>query len=178
MRRALGFVAAAAAVCIVPSAVWGQAAAPTPHQVELARQIIDASGQRQYMVGMMQSAARQTIENAAKDLPPDKQASSKAAADALSVVYARLAPRMLDVAADAYARTYSEDELSQILAFMRSPTGRAMSAKAPQVMQKVVAGMVTLMPEVRREYATELCARTDCPPQLKALAGSEAPTKP
>jgi uncharacterized protein len=56
--------------------------------------------------------------------------------------------------AKAYSETFSEEEIDGMLAFYESPAGRAMIAKMPMLMGKVMAvtqaQMGDLMPEIQR----------------------------
>ncbi|MDW5264750.1 MULTISPECIES: DUF2059 domain-containing protein [Acidobacteriaceae] len=67
-----------------------------------------------------------------------------------SVNWDKMKPIMVQV----YDETYTEEELDGILSFYRSPAGKAMVAKAPQLMSKSMALMVqqmrTLQPQIEQ----------------------------
>lgn len=67
-----------------------------------------------------------------------------------SVNWDKMKPIMIQV----YTETYTEEELDGILSFYRSPAGKAMVAKAPQLMSKsmtlMMQQMSTLQPQIEQ----------------------------
>lgn len=153
---------------VCPGAVWAQASTASPRQVALARDVIEASGQRESLAMMMRTGLAQIAEATAKSLPPEKQASSRAGSEAMQATMAKFSPRIVDLSADAYARTFSEQELTQILAFQRSPVGQAMRAKTPELTRNVLSSMAMLMPQIQQDFRAEFCKREACPTPANA----------
>ena len=98
-------------------------------------------------------------------LPPDRQKDvdefqdkvTKVIADAFS--WEKLRPAYVKLFADAY----SEQELDDIIAFYKSPTGRSMVAKTPELMVRAnevsKQRLAEAMPKMR-ELMTEFVRRT------------------
>jgi hypothetical protein len=80
--------------------------------------------------------------------------------------------------ARAYAETYSEQELSDILTFYKSPSGSALATKAPQLAQESLGGYFKLLPEIMRDAGEEVCAKTTCTAAQKAAFFGKTPPKP
>ncbi|MDD3118613.1 MAG: DUF2059 domain-containing protein [Victivallales bacterium] len=62
-----------------------------------------------------------------------------------------------------YSEVYTEDELNAVIAFMKSPAGRKMREKSPQLMEKAMRlaqrKMQTLLPELQ-QMERDFAART------------------
>jgi hypothetical protein len=117
-----------------------------------------------------QTPARSHLTPGQQKLADDFDAKvQKILADAVS--WDKLKPVMIQ----AYADTYTEEELDGILAFYKSPAGQAMLVKNPQLMshtvQLVQKEMADLQPQL--EQATQ-----DYVEQLKKLAPLPAAAKP
>jgi len=138
------------------------AAAPSPHRMELAREVIAASGVQKQMSGMFSNMMGQMMANVTKNVPPSAKARVDAFTQAETDVMVRYLPKIVDVVTDAYAKTYSDQELTDILTFYQSPSGQAMTAKAPLMAQNMMGGIMGLMPQIQHDVAEEACAKITC----------------
>jgi hypothetical protein len=84
-------------------------------------------------------------------------------------------PKMLDAMTVAYAKTYSEQELTDIDVFYRSPSGRAMIAKLPQVATASTHAIMGLQVEMRQDMVDEMCKRMVCTDLLRDQMLGHAP---
>lgn len=136
MKRFILAVLAGAALCLnsTPSAAAqasAPAAAPSAEQLELARQVIDATGLRKTLEPQVRAMLAQFPN-------PNLSKEGQAAQEEL---VSRL-PAVIDAVTVVYAQVYSEDELRGILSFYKSQAGKAMIAKSPQLTQAMVPAMM------------------------------------
>jgi hypothetical protein len=90
------------------------------------------------MVPSMEAQARAT----GKALPPDyKERMNAALLDVMP--YAE----MKQWSADIYARRFTAPELKQLVAFYRTPVGRKVAAKLPEIMGEVGKKITAVVPE-------------------------------
>lgn len=151
---------------------------PSARQLELAREVMAATGVESSMSNMFHNMTAQLTASMTRNLPPDRQARLEVVGQAEEDVMSRLTPRLIQTMVESYARTFTEQELTDLLAFYRSPTGRSMVAKTPQLMQGVVTEMVTLAPQMRREIGEEVCAKLACSDAEKAAYFGPPPGGP
>jgi hypothetical protein len=176
MKRTLFGAAFAAFVLVTAGPALAQTAdAADPHKVALAQQVIDATGMKTQMTGMMHNMVGRMIASAGQNAPASAQPRIKAVEQAEEDMMDKMTPKIIQLAVEAYAKTYSEQELTDILAFYQSPSGRAMSAKAPQMMQSMMGGVIALMPQMRRQMGEEVCAKVTCSAAEKRAYFGDAP---
>jgi hypothetical protein len=151
-----------------PAPASSEESAPSARKLELARQLVQISDLKTNMTAAMRNMAGQFAAQGAGTLSPERQAKLKVVADAEADVLPRMVPRIEEAMVQGYARNFTEQELSAALAFYQSPSGRAIVAKTPLLMQGVMVEMVRLTPELRRELGEEICAKTTCTAAEKA----------
>jgi hypothetical protein len=152
--------------------------APTARKLALAREVIAATGSQKAMEGMFQNVMSQVAATAGKKLPPGKQEKMRIIAEAESHALDRMIPQIIQTMTQAYAANFTEQELTDILAFYQSPTGRSMVAKTPELMRSVMGGMLAMMPQMQREMGEEICAKTTCTAAEKNTYLGKAPATP
>ena len=148
------------------------APAPSARQVELAHRYIQAVHMDQMMDGMMKQMMPAIMAGAPKDsslTEAQRQAISDVSIEVTRELMSKVMARMEPVMAE----TFSEKELSDLVAFYEGPTGQSMLAKMPVMMGKIAPMMADLMPQMQSEMRTKICARIDC-----AGAGKAAASKP
>jgi hypothetical protein len=74
----------------------------------------------------------------------------------------RMAARLLDDLAPAYATIYTEEELRGQIDFYRSPVGRSVAAKAISLGVAAQEAQTTAMTSLFTEFQAKYCARFDC----------------
>lgn len=103
-------------------------APPAPSRaLDIARQLIGENAS-----GVSESAKPAAVF--AKMFNPDEPAGGPAMA-AFKSAYDAEFPSFLDIGAAAYVDIYTEDQLRQLLAFRRSPAGRALATKQAELQQ-------------------------------------------
>ena len=127
---------ALAAGCLLVSAPAQAAdppsAPPSPRQVELANEIMDATGvAANYDVMLRNMFSGMIARSGVTTGTPESRAAADAMLDRVTTAVLKLKPRLLEMSAQIYAQTFTEEELAQILAFYRSPVGQSMARKMP-----------------------------------------------
>jgi len=158
---ALGALALASA-----AAAQTSAPAPDPTRMDLARQIVAASGGEagyEQQLRIMFGGAAKIVS---QSLPPDAAALSLAFQKATEDQLIGLAPQLLAIVDRAYAETLTEKELRDELAWVQSDTGKALVAKLPLVQQRTVELegplIAALLPKVMRSAADAACVQARC----------------
>ena len=101
---------------------------------------------------------------------------SRQAADALwrsmEGAMQALVPQIAERTAVVYARTFSEQELTDIDTFLESPAGRAWIARQPDVSSAVTEGLKALWPKLADEARRRFCLKVACiPPSASGAKG-------
>ena len=137
-------------------------AAPSGAKLDLARQLVEASGVEAALSASFRDVVGQTYASLKPASSTEAQARRRVFADAQADAMAKITPKIVASLVDNYARDYTTEELSDLLAFYRSPSGRSMVAKTPQLMRRVTANLIGLVPEIRRDMGEEACAKITC----------------
>ncbi len=137
--------------------------APTARSLDLARQIVlllDAStpGQR----AKLASDQLEASIGAAFSDPDWRTPQARAAIEAYSEAWAEAYPRMVERASLAFAETYSEQQLSDILAFYHSPSGKAWMARSGDLERARNASVVDVYKTIYDDARQRLCAKIAC----------------
>jgi hypothetical protein len=158
-----------------PEPAEAPAPAASPRQLELAGQLLGATGVDTAMAAMMHNMTAQIAASANRNLSPQAQAKAEIIAQAEDHMFAKLTPRIVEMMRTAYARTFSEQELSDLIAFYQTPAGREAVTKMPQLLSSVTSQMLEMMPQIRRDMGEEICAKLACTPAQKAAYFGAAP---
>lgn len=95
------------------------AAAPTPENILLARQVLTAQGAEQTLVTSIEASLSEQRRRQSS-LPPIFW-------DSLTAELRRRAPEIVDSLAPVYAGLFSAAQLNDLLSFYKSPTGHRMA---------------------------------------------------
>lgn len=154
-------------------------AAPTPAQLELAREVIKATQFDrmfdQMGVQMQKIAASQLNVSSPNLTPEQKEAAGKVMGEVMTISM-DAAKQMLAKVDTIYAQVYSEAELKAMLAFFASPEGQSMLQKQPQIMQH----MMPLVQEMQKDIGPKIQAivqkaKADAEAEKAAKAAPAAP---
>jgi hypothetical protein len=140
--------------------------AATPAKLELARQMIDASGGRKQMENVIDSMYGAMFPKVAESLPKEAQGSMRAMQSSMKTQMHALMPSILEVTERVYAETFTEQEMRDMLAFQLSPSGQAVVRKTPLMMQRTMTEMVPVMmaamPKVMHSVTGAVCEEQHC----------------
>jgi hypothetical protein len=143
-------------------------AAPTPAQLELAREVIKATQfDRMFdqMGAQMQKIAASQLNVSSPNLTAEQKEAQGKIMGQVMTISMEAAKQMLAKVDTIYAEVYSEAELKAMLAFFASPEGQSMLQKQPQIMQH----MMPLIQDMQREIGPKIQAIVE-----KAKADAEA----
>jgi hypothetical protein len=115
-----------------------QAKAPSPAQVQLARDIINTSGEIHALDPLIPSVMQQAYTNFVQQ-NPDLQKPLVETMQALQPEFMKQQAEVTDLMAKAYASHFTEAELKEIMAFYGTPTGKKFVGEMPKVMQESLA---------------------------------------
>lgn len=161
--------------CVAPARAQQAKPAPTARQLELAQQLLRETGADANYETMLRNMFTPLFRS-----PPPMANSPEAAArmrqvsTAITEAVIEMKPQILDLSARAYAETFTEEEMTQLLELYRSPAGQMMIRKTPLLTQRIGEATAREMPSMMRAMAVKLCATSDCPPGLKQLSAPPA----
>lgn len=136
-----------------------QEAPPPPERVALAREVMVLSGGEQGFLDMMEQMRPMMLQNMRT------QGVSEEIANRVTELFVQEfrqeAPRMLELGAIAYANKFTDQELIDLAAFLRTPSGRAWAENQNEIAAAMMqAGMLVgqevaarVLERVRRQPA-------------------------
>lgn len=133
---------------------------PSARQMHLSRRYVELTQSDQ-----MEQAIRSLIVGEAnadpsmREIPAEDRAFMVDLATELTV---DLMPQMLERLVPVYARTFSEEELTALVAFFDSDIGRSIAEKTLASTPEANAAMMSVMPQLLEKMATRVCARFGC----------------
>jgi hypothetical protein len=162
---------AAAAVCLVGGQAWAQqtqALPVTPEKLATAQLVVEANGSDALTAKMMDVVSSAMLKGMGVGGDP---AIAGLARKVINDEIAEIRIKMRPLYAQAYANVYTDQELSDLLAFYRSPTGRATVSKAPQLMEESQRLSAPLIPAMQRDVVVklfdQLCTVKPCTPDMR-----------
>ncbi|MGE3144833.1 MAG: DUF2059 domain-containing protein [Pseudorhodoplanes sp.] len=129
-RRASGLVGLFAIVLLVPAAPAAAQQQPTPAATSMAKEIIDLKGS----MGIFPSIIAGVVQQARDTFLQTNLTLEKPLNETAAQLRTELAARVNDVRelfAKLYAQRFSEQELKEILTFLKSPTGKKFISEEP-----------------------------------------------
>lgn len=135
-------------------------------KLDLAHQIIEANGGAKQAETSIDGMYAAMFSRMSQDMPKDQQALTLSLQHAMQREMHGLIPPIIDITVKLYATNFSEQELRDILAFQKSPSGQAMSKKAPAIMQQSMVEIVPLvmndMPKLMKAVTDDVCTEQHC----------------
>ncbi|MGA9659733.1 MAG: DUF2059 domain-containing protein [Asticcacaulis sp.] len=143
-----------------------QAAAPADaamtRKVALVERYFTAINMDEMLDSMMKSMSPMLMEQQRKMHPEISEKDATAMSDSVTESMAQFFPGYMIRIKVLYAESFSEDELTQMVAFYESPVGRSITAKTPELMPKTIQIASSMMPELVSNMQKNLCAKIDC----------------
>ncbi len=136
---------------------------PSKRSLELAHQLVVAlenTDQFATMARWCGQTLKYNVDQAGGEEPSTRE--STAAVEAFGQACSAQLPAFLDHVAAAYADTYSETELTSILAFMRSPAGKAWTTRNKAVMDEQRHSEQAIWQAVFDDTRKRLCEKIEC----------------
>ena len=110
--------------------------------------------QSDQMMKMMEPMMKGMTAQMDKVMPAGQRAKAGEMQGKIMALVGERLSRAKPAFAKIYTETYTEEELDGILAFYKSPAGRALLQKMPEVMQRLVPLMVQMMGDLQPEIKT------------------------
>lgn len=111
---------------------------PSAAQIQLARDIIDASGAARAFDNVIPSIMSQAYASFLQQ-NPDLQKPLVESITAIRGDFEKRQPEIVALMAQAYASHFTEAELQELIGFYRSPTGKKLVAELPGVLEESFA---------------------------------------
>jgi hypothetical protein len=105
------------------------------------------------MVRMMEMM-KGMMAQADKDMPSEQRAKVGEMQGKMMELVAVSLSKAKPALAKVYADTYTEEEIDGILAFYKSPAGKALLQKMPEVMQRLTPVMMRMMGDLQPQMKT------------------------
>lgn len=114
------------------------------------------------MAMMTKSMVPAMLEELRKQQPKMSDADYKVAVDVVTESMQELTPLLVAETSKVYAEVFSEEELSQIVAFYEGPVGQNLVEKSPALMAKTGDLVRVLIPQMQASLAEKMCRKTNC----------------
>jgi hypothetical protein len=162
IARALRVGALTIALGMLATGALAQAPAPkgpppSAAQVQLAREIIDASGAARAFDGIIPTIMQQAYASFLQQ-NPDLQKPLVEAITAIRGDFEKRQPEIVALMATAYASHFTEAELKELITFYRSPTGKKLVTELPGVLEESFARAREWGTKVSEEFIAALRA--------------------
>jgi hypothetical protein len=130
--RALALIAALSAFT---TAAFAQAAAPSASAVNVAREVVEASGATRSFSGVIPNILGQSLSVFVQQ-NPDLQKDLTESVQAIAPAFEKRVTEISDIVARVYATRFTEPELKELLTFYRSPVGKKFVSVLPNVLEE------------------------------------------
>lgn len=138
--RRLSFGAMALVLSATGALAQAVGPAPTPSQMQVARQLVEANGEARAFDGVIPNI----VDGAALGFlqtNPDLAKQLRDSALAVKPEFEKRKGEIVDIIASAYASRFTEQELKDALAFYSSPVGKKMVSDRTQIVQQSVVNI-------------------------------------
>jgi hypothetical protein len=165
--RAVIFGSALMLMAALATAASADGLPVTPQKLVLAQQLVEAAKLLRTTTFAMNVMMRPFIQqiNAGQGSPELKAYTVDLIKSELDALQQKMAP----IFAETYARTFDERQLADILAFYRSPTGRLLIEKQPELAREGQLAMIPLIPPMQRDLIDKMfehiCQIQTCTPE-------------
>ena len=78
---------------------------------------------------------------------------------------ADMVPQMIMEMVPVYATTFTEEELTALVAFYETPLGRSIADKSIEVMPEADRAVMSVVPQLLEQLATRMCQHYGCSPE-------------
>ena len=106
------------------------------------------------MMKMMEPMMNGMLAQGDKDMPAEQRAKAGEMQGKMMALVAVSLSKAKPALAKVYADTYTEEEIDGILAFYKSPAGKALLQKMPEVMQRSMPAMMQMMGDLQPQMKT------------------------
>ena len=149
-------------VLVVVGAALAQTAAPTPHALELGRQMAVAQSGEGTTQALVDKLTASLSAGEVRRLPLERKGTAQDMRDAVAVEVPGFVGKLLDTVGAYYATEFTEAQLTEALAAPDSPSGKAVVAAEPRLAPQMQAYAATHIPQLMVAVVERYCAKTAC----------------
>jgi hypothetical protein len=131
-------------------------------KLHLVEELFVTMQMKQMMDNMMATMLNRMDLTGGRVLSAQQEAAVNSLMGSLRRGMARLTPEVLNAMAPVYARTFSETELRDVIAFYKSPSGKSFLEKGTAVMAEALASISPVMPKYVDYAEEDFCAQRSC----------------
>lgn len=169
MRFLIVCLATAIAVATLPAtpaaarSTEQTAAPPTARMTALAREYLNLTMTDQFE-GVVRQMLGAEFENDSEmqALPEEDR---RMILNLTAELTADMVPQMITEMVPVYATTFTEEELTALVAFYETPLGRSIADKSIQVMPEADRAVMSVVPQLLEKMATRMCQHYGCSPE-------------
>ena len=158
----------------------GAAAPVDPVRMQLARQIVEATGGEKTAEAQMRAVYANMATMIGRTTPPDQSKLAQQMMADVQEEMVKLVPGIVEISTRVQAQTFTEQELRDVLVFYTSPSGQAILHKMPIILQQTMTEEMpliqTAMPKIMQKTLDRVCEEQKCTPQVRQVM-ADAMTK-
>ena len=158
--------ALAAALALSVCATSALAQGPDPARLQLARQMIQASGGAEGVRDQMKAIFVGVGRIIRQTAPPGQEGLADAVAKQMAEEQLKIIPALLDDMAIVYASHLTSQEMSDAIAWNESPSARSIRAKTPDLMtdlmQRQTPRIIAMSRDMVLKSVERACDETHC----------------
>ena len=132
-------------------------------RVDLVNRYFKAVNLDAMMDTMLRSLMPMVTDQMRKDNPNLSEKDAGIVNEAVVEAMGDFMPKYKDAIADLYANSFTEDELTALVTFYETPTGRSITQKMPALTPKSMQLMSQMLPDIIEDMKAKVCAKTTCP---------------
>jgi hypothetical protein len=151
---------------------------PTERAVELARLVLIASGDDTRLAQPSDATMAEAMRALSKALPSAKPEWRPVMEQVVRDEVRAYGEHLFDGNVDIYARRFTEPQLTDMLAFYRSPAGQALASQSAAITRDRLALARKYNAELLPHMVAAVCAKYTCPPPAAANPSAPTPTAP
>ncbi|MDP1912496.1 DUF2059 domain-containing protein [Brevundimonas sp.] len=169
MRFMIVCLAAIFAVVAFPAApsaaqqVEQAATSPSPRRMALTRQYLDLLMTDQFEGVLHQMLGAEFENDSEIQAMPDED--RRMLLSLTAELTADMVPQMITEMVPVYAATFTEEELTALVAFYDTPLGRSIADKSIEVMPEADRAVMSVVPQLLEKMATRMCQHYGCSPE-------------
>lgn len=169
MRFMIVCVAAVLAVVTVPAApsaaqpLEQAMTSPSPRRMALARQYLDLMMTDQFEGVVHEMLGAEFENDSAMQALPDEE--RRFILSLTAELTADMVPQMITEMVPVYAATFTEEELTALVAFFDTPMGHLIASKSVEVMPEANRAVMAVVPQLLEKMATRMCQHYGCTPE-------------
>jgi len=154
------------ALAVAPAAFAQEKAATDPVKLDLAKQLVAASGGAKNADLMIKQIYGSLDTVFAKQFTGEQQRLYSAIQHDMQAELLNMIPTIMDQTVDIYARTLTEKELRDAVTWQTSESGQAIAAKMPALTQEIVKAeipyMQAMLPRLMQKVGDRACEEAKC----------------